>query len=209
MDAALDAALDARVDAARDARAPDAEPAECAEDTVEACYDGPPATAEIEPCSRGRRTCEDGAWSDCRDQVLPLTERCNTRDDDCDGAADETFDLMTDTQHCGACNQPCPVGQRCCAGACVNTRSDEANCGECGMACDTGGQCCAGACVDPQTDSAHCGPSCVQCAANQACCAGACQNLGTFQHCAMCGDTCAVGQLCCSGACTVGVICPP
>jgi hypothetical protein len=207
----LDAAMDARVDAAMDATTtPDAPSGECVEGTVESCYDGPARTAEVEPCSRGRRTCEDQVWSECRDQVLPGTERCNSTDDDCDGTADETFNLMTDVAHCGACNQPCPIGQRCCDGACFNVRSDETHCGMCGMACGAGQQCCAGACVDPQVDSAHCGPSCVQCGAGQACCAGACATLGTFQHCSMCGDACTAGlQLCCSGTCTAGLVCPP
>ncbi|MCA9561532.1 MAG: hypothetical protein KC583_23455 [Myxococcales bacterium] len=34
-------------------------------------------------------------------------ERCNERDDDCDTFLDEGFDVFTDLQHCGGCDQPC------------------------------------------------------------------------------------------------------
>lgn len=37
-------------------------------------------------------------------------ERCNGRDDDCDGRIDEDFDLMTDVAHCGECNRSCAAG---------------------------------------------------------------------------------------------------
>ncbi|MBI2893099.1 MAG: hypothetical protein HYY06_06070 [Deltaproteobacteria bacterium] len=55
------------------------------------CIDG-----EVEPCGSdegscalGTRTCDDGEWGDCVDDVGPTDERCNALDDDCDGQTDE------------------------------------------------------------------------------------------------------------------------
>lgn len=48
-------------------------------------------------------------------------ERCNQLDDDCDGKVDETFDLLRDLRHCGACNATCSADNTsatCSAGKC-------------------------------------------------------------------------------------------
>lgn len=41
-------------------------------------------------------------------QDLCVAELCNGLDDDCDGRFDEAFDLLTDSQNCGACGVVCP-----------------------------------------------------------------------------------------------------
>ena len=47
-------------------------------------------------------------YTGCR---VGAEESCNGRDDDCDMRIDETFDLQTSLEHCGACNAPCaPAG---------------------------------------------------------------------------------------------------
>ncbi|HAA53369.1 MAG TPA: hypothetical protein DCE42_01355, partial [Myxococcales bacterium] len=40
-------------------------------------------------CRTGIETCRAGKWSSCVGQVLPQTETCNSKDDDCDGKVDE------------------------------------------------------------------------------------------------------------------------
>ena len=46
--------------------------------------------SNIGACQQGVRVCENGQWSDCRDDVEPQTEICNNGlDDDCDGFTDE------------------------------------------------------------------------------------------------------------------------
>lgn len=75
---------------------------ECeAEDPAVACYDGDPDTRDVGLCRAGIQACEDGQWSDCGDQVLPVRESCNGEDDDCDGEIDEGCEcLPQETQSC-------------------------------------------------------------------------------------------------------------
>ncbi len=206
--ATLDAAqLDAN--AAVDASEAGAPVGRCEPGTILVCFDGPAAAAEQAPCAPGHRTCSDaGLWSGCDEQVLPVAERCNELDDDCDGSSDESFDLQQDRAHCGACGNACASGQQCCAGECVDPRSDALHCGACGNTCTMDSACCDGECVDSQGDADHCGASCVKCAEGQACCSGACADLGSFQHCGACGNACDPGtQLCCGGSCTAAAAC--
>jgi len=53
---------------------------------------------------------------------LPDPERCNGRDDDCDGMVDEGFNLSSDPNHCGGCGNVCTYLNAtglCDAGTCV------------------------------------------------------------------------------------------
>lgn len=53
------------------------------------CYDGPAETRGRLPCLDGTQRCDAGVWGPCLGQSLPLQERCNQADDDCDGQIDE------------------------------------------------------------------------------------------------------------------------
>jgi len=115
-------------------------------------------------------------------------------------------DPMTDRAHCGGCNNVCPRGRICEAGACVLT------CIESQTVCD-------GACRDLQTDRAHCGACATACTAGQVCaegrcvvscgagftvCNGVCRDLRTDRnHCGGCGSACISGQVCNEGVCEV------
>lgn len=55
-----------------------------------ACYTGPPATLGIGECSGGAQACMGGSFGGtCVGEVLPTTETCNNRDDDCNGDIDD------------------------------------------------------------------------------------------------------------------------
>lgn len=95
----------------------------------------------------------------------PSTEICNGRDDDCDGAPDNGFDLTTDPANCGTCGTTC--AGTCTGGSCdtgcpsgfddcdgnpsngceANLMMSRDDCGTCGTRCrGATGSCCSGTC---------------------------------------------------------------
>ncbi len=84
------------------------------------------ATCVIVACEAGfgdyNADARDGCETDC---VITAggREACDARDNDCDGAVDEDYDLESDPRHCGACDRACappPAGEAACvAGDCV------------------------------------------------------------------------------------------
>src|SRR5262249_29680484 len=87
----------------------------------------------LDTCSR---------WQKCR----PLGDSCGA-----DGKC-----------RCGTLDS-CPVGKVCCAGACVNPKTDRDHCGSCNP-CSAGQKCCAGSCFDVLVDSKNCGDCQIDCA---------------------------------------------
>lgn len=68
---------------------------ECRPGDSRDCYDGKQDTLNKDdaPCRQGRQTCtSSGKWGDCQGQVLPTAERCDGKDNDCDGQVDEDKD---------------------------------------------------------------------------------------------------------------------
>ena len=61
--------------------------------TAVVCYEGPDGTLGIGECRAGIRYCTDGNFGGpCDSQILPVQERCDDLDNDCDGEVDEGFD---------------------------------------------------------------------------------------------------------------------
>jgi hypothetical protein len=92
------------------------------ESLTQACYTGPVATRNVGVCSDGSQTCAAGAWGACSGQVLPGSEMCNTADDDCDGATDES--LCKPTANAGPDQTVAPL-----ANVSLDGRSSTNSCG--------------------------------------------------------------------------------
>jgi len=68
------------------------------EGEMRSCYSGGNGTVGVGECKSGMQTCVNGAWGACENEVLPATEACDGKDNDCDGMNDENIPKKT----CGA-----------------------------------------------------------------------------------------------------------
>lgn len=69
----------------------DCEGIECYGGQSEPCYTGPDDTEGIGACLGGTRTCANGTWGGCEDEIVPGPELCDVAgDQDCDGEGDDS-----------------------------------------------------------------------------------------------------------------------
>ena len=61
----------------------------CRTGVTRACYDGPTNTRSKGTCKDGVQTCVAEKWGKCIGSVLPATEACDGKDNNCDGQVDE------------------------------------------------------------------------------------------------------------------------
>ncbi|MEZ4252397.1 MAG: sialidase family protein [Polyangiales bacterium] len=77
----------------------------------------------IDECEIGFHDLDGNPTNGCEYECPPSgPELCDTRDNDCDGAVDEGFDLTSDRAHCGTCGNACVFANGagvCTASACV------------------------------------------------------------------------------------------
>jgi hypothetical protein len=105
--------------------------------------------ADADLCPEGSVVCT-GAFLVCNDMTGDSVEACNSLDDDCDGQADEDFDLTADIDNCGACGRACtnPHGTTSCES------------GQCVFACDLGAMDCNGDPLDGCESLHDANPTC-------------------------------------------------
>ena len=179
------------------------------EDIKLACYTGPAQAAGVGECKEGNQICAYGVWGSCQGSVLPTTEVCDGKDNDCDSSFDEG-NLCTNGNVChGVLGCRCAGGaactggshDRCCGAAgCQNLWSSTDHCGACFTGCAQGEQCASGQCqCGSKLGTVGGGPAC---AAGDSCCGGSCVDLSANpSHCGSCYNKCATG-MCTSGSCS-------
>ncbi len=63
---------------------------------TQSCYSGLPGNAGVGECHLGSQACFEGTFGTCTGSVMPSTDVCDTKDNDCDGTTDEGYpDLGT------------------------------------------------------------------------------------------------------------------
>jgi streptogramin lyase len=66
------------------------------------CYSYDPITLGKGSCKKGVQLCTNGFWQECKGDIGPSVEVCNSKDDDCDGDIDEGVKST-----CGNCDLTC------------------------------------------------------------------------------------------------------
>jgi hypothetical protein len=169
------------------------------------CYAGPTGTQGVGDCSAGTALCgRNGKLGDCVGETTPEAERCDGRDNNCDGKVDEGV-----ANACGGCTELLhAVGARCepcgtwrCDGpdAVVCPGGTPNNCGQCDAPNVSG----LGAACTADTGC----PGLVQCSADGgSACVGVPKN-----NCGVCGAAAVaqVGQPCTGGGCSGTWSCNP
>lgn len=162
------------------------------------CYGGPSGTQGVGDCAAGTALCSrTGQLGECVGETTPEAERCDGRDNNCNGSRDEGV-----ANACGGCSElPHRVGDAC--EPCGAWRCD----GPDAVVCPGGIRNNCGACDVPNVSGLGAGctastgcPGTVQCGADGgAACVGAPKN-----NCGRCGAAPVpqVGQPCTGGGCS-------
>ena len=137
-------------------------------DTTTASHDSTPS---FDVSDHGA-TDSGAGHADAHQSCQPTAERCDERDNNCNGEVDEGFDLQSDPLNCGACGIRC--GGPHATGAC--------RAGRCDLACDEGYADCDG---DPKNGC--------EASLGQAPHCGACNNQGSCRPRQIQRQTCGLG----------------
>lgn len=99
-------------------------PCVCKTNETRECYTGKSGTKGVGICSPGKQICKLGVWGTCQSQILPKTETCNGKDDNCDGKVDE-YDIRLNRK-CSVSGAlgPCRIGATKCIRGTIKCNSN-------------------------------------------------------------------------------------
>ena len=86
------------------------EECECTPQETQSCFSGAPGSQGTGVCTAGEQTCQvRGTWGRCEGMQRSTAERCDGKDNDCDGRVDENL-----VQQCGTREGGCDFGEQRC-----------------------------------------------------------------------------------------------
>ena len=76
----------------------------CLPGAIRVCYSGPVLSADVGICRKGKQTCQkDKQWGSCEGEQPPKAERCDGKDNNCNGKIDE---VCESEENCKKANLP-------------------------------------------------------------------------------------------------------
>ena len=86
------------------------EECECTPQETQSCFSGAPGSQGTGVCTAGEQTCQvRGTWGTCEGMTPSSAERCDGKDNDCDGRVDENL-----VRQCGTREGGCDYGEQRC-----------------------------------------------------------------------------------------------
>mgnify|MGYP000247342491 CR=1 FL=1 len=89
----------------------------CKGNARKSCYTGPSSTRKKGNCRDGYSVCTKGVWGKCTGQVLPSSEVCDGKDNNCDGKIDDGSHINGQSCSVSGGKGNCLTGKRYCQNA--------------------------------------------------------------------------------------------
>jgi hypothetical protein len=84
----------------------------CKPGDTKPCYPEDPATKDVGVCKEGQQTCLlTGKWGSCEGAILPQTEICDGKDNNCNGLVDDDFPQKGELCFIAGQRGPCAFGR--------------------------------------------------------------------------------------------------
>jgi hypothetical protein len=191
----------------------------CVDGQTQSCYTGPGGTQGVGVCKAGTATCSGGNWSStCVGEVKPSAEICDLKDNNCNGAIDESNPgggsacntglpgiCSSGTITCQSGSLICKQNQQPTTEICCNNIDENCN-GQVDEGCNCGGTSCQGNCGKQAPGGCWCDAACTglgDCCSDyssKCSCVGYCNSVAPGG--CWCDNACVSAGDCCPNACS-------